>query len=221
MGRVVAAAAASLLVGLLGAWLTRSPMLGLGRAEAATALAPATPTSAPTVAALGERSPSPTASVATRPAVAEVEVVPEPTRLVLDRLGVDVPVVPVGVTPDGVMELPDSPREAGWYRFGPAPTDPVGAVVISAHVDSIDSGMGPFASLRRAEPGDKVTVTVGGESRVYAVERAFRVAKGDLDTAALFARDGAPRLHLVTCGGQFDPASGHYDDNIVVVATAL
>jgi hypothetical protein len=56
---------------------------------------------------------------------------------------------------------------------------------------------------------------------VYAVERAFRVAKGDLDTAALFARDGAPRLHLVTCGGQFDPASGHYDDNIVVVATAL
>jgi LPXTG-site transpeptidase (sortase) family protein len=97
----------------------------------------------------------------------------------------------------------------------------VGAVVISAHVDSIDSGVGPFASLRRAKPGDKVTVTVGGESRVYAVERAFRVAKGDLDTAALFARDGAPRLHLVTCGGQFDPASGHYDDNIVVVATAL
>jgi hypothetical protein len=28
-----------------------------------------------------------------------------------------------------------------------------------------------------------------------------------------------PMLRLVTCGGAFDPASGHYTDNVIVFAT--
>jgi hypothetical protein len=33
-----------------------------------------------------------------------------------------------------------------------------------------------------------------------------------------FARDGAPRLTLITCGGPFDRATGHYRDNVVITA---
>jgi hypothetical protein len=33
-----------------------------------------------------------------------------------------------------------------------------------------------------------------------------------------FARDGKPRLTLITCGGQFDRRTGHYRDNVVVTA---
>ena len=33
-----------------------------------------------------------------------------------------------------------------------------------------------------------------------------------------FARDGAPVLRLVTCGGDFDFASHHYRSNVVVTA---
>jgi hypothetical protein len=41
------------------------------------------------------------------------------------------------------------------------------------------------------------------------------VAKGALP-GSLFATTGPPRLALVTCGGSFDPATGHYRDNVIV-----
>ena len=34
----------------------------------------------------------------------------------------------------------------------------------------------------------------------------------------LFARDGTPRLVLITCGGNFNRALDSYDDNVVVIA---
>jgi hypothetical protein len=40
----------------------------------------------------------------------------------------------------------------------------------------------------------------------YRVEAVTRVPKGDLPVDAVFARTGAPRLTLVTCGGPFDYA---------------
>jgi hypothetical protein len=33
-----------------------------------------------------------------------------------------------------------------------------------------------------------------------------------------FARDGAVRLTLITCGGPFDQDTRHYRDNVVVTA---
>jgi hypothetical protein len=43
-------------------------------------------------------------------------------------------------------------------------------------------------------------------------------AKQELPLARLFARDGKPRLTLITCGGAFDAGERRYDDNIVVTA---
>ena len=45
-----------------------------------------------------------------------------------------------------------------------------------------------------------------------------RVDKTRLPTAQLFARDGPPLLTLITCGGEFDRAAGHFRDNVVVHA---
>jgi hypothetical protein len=42
--------------------------------------------------------------------------------------------------------------------------------------------------------------------------------KTDIPLDRYFARDGAPRLTLITCGGPFDKATGHYRDNVVVTA---
>ncbi len=35
---------------------------------------------------------------------------------------------------------------------------------------------------------------------------------------SLFATTGLDRLALVTCGGPFDPETGHYADNVIVWA---
>jgi sortase (surface protein transpeptidase) len=144
--------------------------------------------------------------------------VPAPARLVVPALGVDVPLDPVGVAADGRMELPADVSRVGWYRFGPVPGAP-GSAVLAGHVDDAEQGLGALARLREADPGDEVLVTdaAGAATRWLVVAREL-VTKRELPLAALFARGGAPRLVLVTCGGPFLPEYRSYRDNVVVVA---
>lgn len=135
----------------------------------------------------------------------------------IPSLDVVLPVVPVGVAADGQMALPKDPDIGGWYRFGTGLTAAGGASVISAHVDSRDE-VGPLAKLPRLRKGAQIVVTVGGARVEYVVERVDQYAKTALDTEALFARSGPARLHLVSCGGEWNPRTRHYEDNVVAIA---
>ena len=143
-----------------------------------------------------------------------------PVSLRIPAQDIALPVDPVGVQGDGQMEIPPLAERGGWYRFGAAPGEVAGTAVIAAHVDSIASaGLGPFARLKNLVPGDAVEVTLAdGTSRDYAVTSVDRVAKSDARWQDVFVRDGAPRLVLITCGGVFQPAVGHYADNVIVTA---
>lgn len=145
-----------------------------------------------------------------------------PVRLRIAGIRLDLPVVPEAVAQDGQMALPTTPFEAGWYRYGPAPGDPLGASVIAAHIDTRADGVGPMAGLGSVRPDESVVVTSSdGTEHRYRVESVRSVAKTSLDLRALFRRTGAPRLHLVTCGGEYDRVARHYDDNVVVVAVPV
>ena len=50
------------------------------------------------------------------------------------------------------------------------------------------------------------------------MSRVERIDKSALPVDRLFARDGAPVLTLVTCGGEFDRATRNYRQNVVVTA---
>ncbi|KAA9110393.1 class F sortase [Microbacterium rhizomatis] len=142
-----------------------------------------------------------------------------PVGVAISAIGIDVPVIPVGVESDGFMELPPDPAIAGWYRYGPDPSTGQGNTVIAAHIDSPDYPIGPFASLRDVPAGSEVVVaTTGGGMLRYAVESITYYPKAELPTAALFERTGPPALVLITCGGEFDSSTGHYRDNVVMIA---
>jgi sortase (surface protein transpeptidase) len=116
------------------------------------------------------------------------------------------------------MELPSSGDVAGWYRFGAAPGDAAGTVVLASHVDTSD-GVGEFAALGSAEAGQAVTVRgADGERHRYRVTDVRRYDKSDVPLDELFDRTGDPRLVLVTCGGRWDARAGSYEDNLVVRA---
>ena len=140
-----------------------------------------------------------------------------PTRIAIERLGIDMAVRPQGVDPLGRMQPPADPAVAGWYRFGPAPASQSGAVVLAAHVDSRAYGVGPFARLTSARAGDEVLVDAGSVRWQYRVVQVDRAAKSTLDTSQLFATEGTPRLHIVTCTGRYDRQTG-YEANLVIVA---
>jgi hypothetical protein len=143
---------------------------------------------------------------------------PEPVRVTVPALGVDASVEPVGVRDDGQMAIPDDVDRTGWYRFGPVPGDS-GSAVLAGHVDDRDQGLGELAPLRAADAGTEVVVTdaAGTASRWRVVSRE-QIDKQALPLDRLFAREGPPRLVLVTCGGPFLPDVGGYESNVVVVA---
>lgn len=216
-GRVVAVLAAALLAGLLVyAVLGRgTPDRITDAAEASQALAEPTPTVTPPSPT---STPTPATSVPARPAtLPPVRPVAVPTQVAISSIDAELSVVPTGVTADGLMEIPADPRVAGWYRYGPDPLSESGAVVVSAHIDSKER-VGPLARLGQVSPGDEVVVTTADEEVRYVIERVDSYPKTVIDLDAVFTRDGAPRLHIVTCGGEWDASAGSYEDNIVAVA---
>lgn len=147
-----------------------------------------------------------------------VEAVDEPVRLEVAGLGIDMPVVPVGVDDAGGMVIPDGALTAGWYRFGPAPGGDAGNAVLAAHVDNAQ-GLGPFARLLDVEVGERVEVTIeSGDTIAYEVTDVEQTDKDEVDLTAVFEPDGPPALVMVTCGGDWQANIGHYADNVIVTA---
>lgn len=169
--------------------------------------------------------PAPTGSATPRAAqVTEAPIPPTPRPVLVEvpRLRLRATVLPVGVTADGAMRIPRDARRVGWYRFGPAPGAPEGSAVLAGHVDSRAQGRGVFFRLATIEVGDTVRVTqAGGEVLAYRVVARESIRKQRLPADELFARDGSPRLTLITCSGPYVAEQGGYQDNLVVTATPV
>ncbi len=146
---------------------------------------------------------------------------PRPVRARLGAVGIDAVVRPVGVRPDGQMQLPADPEVLGWYRFGAAPgAEDGGATVIAGHLDSKRFGLGPLVRLRDVRVADTFrVVTADGTAQKYVVKAVRRYDRQRLP-AELFSRTGPERLHLITCGGAFDTDDG-YELNLVVTAVPV
>jgi hypothetical protein len=146
---------------------------------------------------------------------------PVPVRLEIPGIGVSTGLQRLGQAADGTVEVPSGPgrwTEAGWYEDGTRPGDP-GSAVILGHVDS-KSGPAVFYRLRELRRGDRVEVVRADGSRVaFTVDRVERYPKRRFPTDEVYYPTLTPRLRLVTCGGAFDPASGHYLDNVIAFAT--
>jgi LPXTG-site transpeptidase (sortase) family protein len=182
--------------------------------------APPTPAAAPPVAPAVRPDPGP-APAGSSPAVPAAASAAVPVRIRAVDAGVDAPVVATGVDARGGMEIPQDVRTVGWYRFGARPGGSAGSAVLSGHVDDRIQGLGAFHRLVDLEVGDTVEVTLADGSLVtYRVDGVKQVVKAALPTDRVFARDGPPRLTLVTCGGDFDTAVRSYRDNVVVTAVA-
>ncbi|WP_188940341.1 class F sortase [Nakamurella endophytica] len=161
--------------------------------------------------------PSPAASTAPSPARAGPAYA-FPRTLLLPSVGVQAPVDPVSVA-DGALQVPDDPARVGWWIGGALPGAATGTTVIDGHIDSAQSGLGALWHLDRLAAGDPVRVVDGdGRTRDYRVVGRRVYVKDEGLPADLFARDGAHRLVLISCGGPFDEARKSYQDNVVVFA---
>lgn len=149
-----------------------------------------------------------------------------PVSITIPRIGVHSAVFEVGLNPDGTIQVPPlshSPltNEAAWYRYSPTPGQ-IGPSIIEGHIDSAAQGPSVFYRLGALRPGD--TIDVGLRDGVVALFRVTGVRqypKSQFPTATVYGNTDYAGLRLLTCGGTFDAAVGHYLSNTVVYASLV
>jgi len=195
--------------------LARGPSTPNIDAGTVPVLVPAATSTTPSTDMSTATSTAPSSSQTARHPVVPT-VIGAPRRLQLPAAGVDAAVVPVGVGPGRELAVPGDVHLLGWWSSGPLPGSPAGTVVIDGHVDD-RGGPGALFRLARTPVGSALVLQTSAGVLRYVVQ-ARRLYDKDQLPGDLFTAAGQPRLVLVTCGGPFDRASGHYQDNVVLYA---
>jgi sortase (surface protein transpeptidase) len=92
----------------------------------------------------------------------------------------------------------------------------MGSAVILGHVDSY-LGPGTFFHLNQLRTGDPITLDLAsGAVTHFVVTKVVQYAKTSFPDRLVYGSHGIRALQLVTCGGTFDHATGHYESNVVV-----
>ena len=208
--RVVRLPAAAVAL-ILGIFVAGAALTGL--ALASQTGKPATPVGQPTLIPVPRGSQAPVPQATPDP-------VATPTRLVIPSIGVRTGLIRLGLTPAGTLQVPSTTSVAGWYTGSSRP-GATGAAVIVGHIDST-SGPGVFFHLRQLHPGSKVYVRrADGSLAVFGVTKVRSYLKSRFPSLSVYGAVPNAQLRLITCGGAFDPATGHYLSNIIVYAALI
>ncbi len=137
-----------------------------------------------------------------------------PVAISIPSIGVHSALIRLGLNPDGSAEVPASFHVAGWYERSVSPGH-IGPAIILGHVDS-KSGPGIFYRLGALHPGDRVAVTrADGITATFRITAVRSYSKQRFPTIDVYGNTPAPTIRLITCGGAFDQATGHYLANVI------
>lgn len=140
-----------------------------------------------------------------------------PSRVSIPAIGVNAALQDLAIGADGTLNPPVGVVDAGWYAKGVVP-GAVGPAVIAGHIDST-TAPGVFLHLAKLVPGDTVTVTMSsGSVETWKVTGTRAALKTAFPTSDVYGTSPTPQLRLITCGGTFNAAIGHYNENTIVFA---
>ncbi len=146
-----------------------------------------------------------------------------PVSVAIPAIGVQADVLHLGVSADGDIQVPSLYTEAddaAWYRYSVTPGQ-IGASVIEGHVDSYQ-GPAVFFRLGALRPGDLVEVNLAdGTTAVFRVTGVRQYLKSTFPASTIYGATDYAALRLITCGGAFDYATGHYLSSTVVFASLI
>jgi sortase (surface protein transpeptidase) len=200
---VFAAGLVVIVAGTVGLLLTRHP----------------TPVLRPVAAGVAAL-PAPTGPIVAPPQSAQSAPVARPVSLTIPLIGVKTQLITLGLTAGGALQVPTSWTVAGWYTGSPRP-GAIGSAIIVGHIDS-QSGPAVFFRLPELRRGDDVYVKrADGTTAEFRVTAVQTYLKDQFPTQTVYGPTPDAELRLITCGGTFDLATGHYLSNIVVYATEV
>jgi hypothetical protein len=144
-----------------------------------------------------------------------------PISVDIPAIGVHSSLLHLGLNANGTIQVPSlttSANMAAWYKYSATPGQ-IGTSVIEGHVDSYQ-GPAVFFRLGALLPGDTVDVTLAdGVTAVFRVSGVRQYLKVDFPAKTIYGASNYAALRLITCGGAFDYATGHYLSSTVVFAS--
>ena len=195
------------LAGIAGVLLIGAGTVALGVALGAQVHAPQPASSVAGVTGPAARGPSLSRSL--------------PLSVNIPSIGVDSRLLHLGLNSDGTIQVPSIETSSGvaaWYKYSATPGQ-IGSSVIEGHVDS-KQGPAVFFRLGALRPGDAVEVTLAdGITAIFRVTGVREYAKSGFPAKAIYGATDFAALRLITCGGAFDYATGHYLSSTVVFAS--
>ncbi|MFC7305679.1 class F sortase [Streptomyces monticola] len=141
-----------------------------------------------------------------------------PTRLRIPSLRVDAPLMGLGLTAEGSLDVPPAERRnlAGWYEAGTAPGER-GTSIVAGHVDNAE-GPAVFYSLGALKKGHTVEVDrTDGLTAVFTVDAVEVYDSRAFPDEKVYGSSRRPELRVITCGGGYSKKTG-YLGNVVVFA---
>ncbi|MEU3981411.1 class F sortase [Streptomyces sp. NPDC026672] len=141
-----------------------------------------------------------------------------PVRLRIPAIGVDTPLIRLGLEADGTVQVPPitAHDRAGWYEHSPTPGQ-TGPSVVLGHVTVGEYGDGVFRRLSTLRRGDRIEARLeNGTTPVFTVTSLRTVAKAAFPSDDVYGDVDRPELRVITCGGPRDGEG--YQDNVIVFA---
>ncbi|ELS53045.1 class F sortase [Streptomyces viridochromogenes] len=203
-----AIATATALALCSGAWL-----LGNG-AETHTPPQPSAAQAAAESGDTGRGHPHPRAR---RPAAPALPPSP-PDRIRIPSIRVDAPLMGLGLTRTGSLDVPPAERRnlAGWYEAGTTPGE-TGTAIVAGHVDNAD-GPAVFYHLGALKKGSTIEVDRrDGGTALFSVDAVEVYDAKDFPDKKVYGPAPRPELRVITCGGGYSRTTG-YRGNVVVFA---
>lgn len=143
-----------------------------------------------------------------------------PVRIVIEKIGVDAVIEPVGLTADGLMDAPKTNELVGWYDKSARAGEDKFAMLLDGHYGS-DTRPAVFRELVQLVKGDEIKVTgEKGTTLTYEVVEMERQFTEDIDMKkALYPyQKGKQSLTIITCEGEYDAVNNTYDRRTIVYA---
>jgi hypothetical protein len=128
----------------------------------------------------------------------------DPVSIDIPSISVHARIVPLGLNPDGSVAVPplSHAMETSWY--------------------DVAASVGPavFYELGDLRPGARIFVRLrSGRTAIFETYSVVLYEKAKFPTRRVYGYTSWPTLRLITCGGVFDPKTGHYLGNIVAFAS--
>jgi sortase (surface protein transpeptidase) len=150
-------------------------------------------------------------------------------RMIIEKIGVDAPVITLGLDANSVPEVPSGPYEVAWYDWSYRPGWGSNAV-FSGHVDWTINGqpvVGVFYYLRDLGLDDEIKIVLedGTEYR-YSVTANQALEDDDPNTRKVMDPTPNDVITIITCGGTWirdwsEPLGGYYTHRQIVRAELI